>query len=324
MQTDGRSINPGLAIIFPGQGSQSVGMLSALAESYSHVGETFEEASDALGYDLWQLTQQGPEESLNQTDKTQPALLTASVAIWKIWESQCSLAPGYLAGHSLGEYSALVCSGSLDFVTAVKLVEQRGLFMQQAVPAGKGAMAAILGLEDAQVSKLCQQVAEGQVLTPANFNSPGQVVIAGEAEAVDRVLVPAKEAGARKVVPLAVSVPSHCALMRPAADQLEQQVANIVLNKPGTPVINNADVLMPKDAESIKSALLRQLYSSVRWTETIQKLTEEGVSCVIECGPSKVLTGLNRRIDKSIHAGFMNDPASLDKTLKLCEECYAG
>jgi len=324
MQPNEQSINPGLAIIFPGQGSQSVGMLSALAESYSAVEETFEEASDALGYNLWQLTQQGPEEALNQTDKTQPALLTASVAIWRIWSSQCSLSPGYLAGHSLGEYSAQVCSGALDFITAVKLVEQRGLLMQQAVPAGQGAMAAILGLDDAQVTKLCQKVAAGQVLTPANFNSPGQVVIAGEADAVERVLAPAKEAGARKVVPLAVSVPSHCALMKPAADELEQQLANVVLNAPTTPVINNADVLMPEDAESIKSALLRQLYSPVRWTETIQKLSAEGVSCVIECGPGKVLTGLNRRIDKTLQAGFMNDPASLDKTLKLCEECYAG
>ncbi len=304
-----------LAIVFPGQGSQSVGMLSELATQYPLVQETFAQASEALGYDLWVLTQHGPEEKLNSTQHTQPALLAAGVAVWRVWQEKSGKTPSFLAGHSLGEYTALVCAGALDFKTAVKLVEQRGEFMQQAVPSGTGAMAAIIGLEEAPLTAVCAQAAEGQVVQPANFNSPGQIVIAGQREAVERAIVLAKTSGAKLAINLPVSVPSHCELMRPAAERLAVVLQSIHFNAPKIPVVNNVDVAMPTDVEEIKAALVKQLYSPVRWTETINFLATQGVTTFIECGPGKVLLGLNKRIEKSLQHLAIYDPASLNAAL---------
>lgn len=300
---------------FPGQGSQSVAMLAELAESFPVVVDTYKEASAALGYDLWELVQQGPAETLNQTDKTQPALLTASVAIWRVWAEQGGEKPSVIAGHSLGEYSALVCAGVIDFKEAVKLVELRGQLMQQAVPAGVGAMYAIIGLDDDKIAEACAQAAQGEVVSPVNYNSPGQVVIAGNKDAVERAGVLCKEAGAKRALPLPVSVPSHCALMKPAADKLALALQNIEFKAPEISVINNVDVLAETDADKIKDALVRQLYCPVRWTNIVQKIAADGITLQVEAGPGKVLSGLVRRIDKSFTAHFINDSASLEKTL---------
>ena len=285
------------AWVFPGQGSQKVGMLSDAAEKFEEVHHTFAEASEALGYDLWQLTQ-NDNDKLNQTEYTQPALLTASVAYWRIMDSYKKTQADFLAGHSLGEYSALVAAGAIAFADAVKLVSLRGQFMQSAVQPGEGAMAAILGLEDQVVVDICQACAEGEVLSAVNFNSPGQVVIAGQATAVDRALPVLKEQGARKVVPLPVSVPSHCALMKPAAEKLAQALTDIQIHTPQIPVIHNVDVAQHQDADAIRTALIEQLYKPVRWVETITYFAEQGVTRVVECGPGKVLTGLNKRMLK--------------------------
>lgn len=300
-----------IALLFPGQGSQSVGMLSELLETSQVVQDTFAEASSALGYDLAKLVLDGPESELNETHRTQPALLTASVAIFRHWQSEQVDAELVLAGHSLGEYSALVCAGVLDLSTAVKLVEKRGLYMQQAVPAGTGSMAAIIGLDDDTIAKICEEQSEQQVVAPVNFNSPGQVVIAGHKEAVERASEACKEAGAKRALPLAVSVPSHCALMKPAADQLAADLAKIEFSAPNFPVINNVDVVAQESGEAIKDALIRQLYSPVRWTETVQQLAKDGVTQAYEFGPGKVLTGLTKRIDKSVACSAVNDVASL-------------
>lgn len=300
---------------FPGQGSQSVAMLAELAESFPVVVDTYKEASAALGYDLWELVQQGPAETLNQTDKTQPALLTASVAIWRVWAEQGGEKPSVIAGHSLGEYSALVCAGVIDFKEAVKLVELRGQLMQQAVPASVGAMYAIIGLDDDKIAEACAQAAQGEVVSPVNYNSPGQVVIAGNKDAVERAGVLCKEAGAKRALPLPVSVPSHCALMKPAADKLALALQNIEFKAPEISVINNVDVLAETDADKIKDALVRQLYCPVRWTNIVQKMAADGITLQVEAGPGKVLSGLVRRIDKSFTAHFINDSASLEKTL---------
>ena len=300
---------------FPGQGSQSVAMLSELAETFPIVIDTYKEASDALGYDLWELVQQGPAEALNQTDKTQPALLTASVAIWRVWAQQGGEKPTVVAGHSLGEYSALVCAGVIDIKDAVKLVELRGQLMQQAVPAGVGAMFAIIGLDDAAIAAACEQAAEGEVVSPVNFNSPGQVVIAGNKAAVERAGVLCKEAGAKRALPLPVSVPSHCALMKPAADKLAIALKDIEFKKPEISVINNVDVIAETDAEKIKDALVRQLFCPVRWTEIVAKMATQGISIQVEAGPGKVLSGLVRRIDKCFTAEVINDTATLEKAL---------
>ncbi|WP_028862155.1 ACP S-malonyltransferase [Psychromonas aquimarina] len=297
---------------FPGQGSQSVAMLAELAESFPVVVDTYKEASDALGYDLWELVQQGPAEQLNQTDKTQPALLTASVAIWRVWAEQGGEKPSVIAGHSLGEYSALVCAGVIAFKDAVKLVELRGQLMQQAVPAGTGAMSAIIGLDNDKIAECCIQAEQGQVVSPVNFNSPGQVVIAGNKEAVERAGVLLKEAGAKRVLPLPVSVPSHCALMKPAAEKLAAALQNIEFKAPEITVINNVDVTAETDAEKIKDALVRQLFCPVRWTEIVEKMAADGITLQVEAGPGKVLSGLVRRIDKSFTAQFINDSASLE------------
>ncbi|MGO1328829.1 MAG: ACP S-malonyltransferase [Idiomarina loihiensis] len=300
------------ALLFPGQGSQSVGMLSDLSNDFALVKETFAEASSVLGYDLWQLVQQGPEQQLNETQRTQPALLTASVALYCVAKEKGLADVTVMAGHSLGEYSALVCAGALEFTDAVKLVALRGEFMQQAVAEGEGAMAAVIGLEDAEIEKICLEQAGEQIVTPVNYNSPGQVVIAGHADAVARAAEALKEAGAKRVLPLPVSVPSHCALMQPAASQLADALKSIKLKQPHTPVINNVDVAIADSEEAIKDALVRQLYCPVRWTETIEQIAKLDVETAYEVGPGKVLTGLNKRITKAFGCSALNTLDSLN------------
>ncbi|HFQ4903819.1 TPA: ACP S-malonyltransferase [Vibrio vulnificus] len=300
------------AIVFPGQGSQAVGMLADLGEQYEIVKQTFAQASEALGYDLWALVQNGPAEDLNQTFRTQPALLASSVAIWRVWQELGLAQPENLAGHSLGEYSALVCAGVIDFQEAIKLVELRGQLMQEAVPAGTGAMYAIIGLDDEAIAKACEEAAQGEVVSPVNFNSPGQVVIAGSKDAVERAGALCKEAGAKRALPLPVSVPSHCALMKPAAEKLAVALESIEFKAPQLPAINNVDVVAETDPAKIKDALVRQLYSPVRWTESVELMSSQGVEKLLEMGPGKVLTGLTKRIVKSLEAAAVNDVASLD------------
>jgi [acyl-carrier-protein] S-malonyltransferase len=304
------------AFVFPGQGSQALGMLAELAAQFPIVEETFGEASAALGYDLWQLVQQGPAEELNKTWQTQPALLAASVAIFRVWQQQDGKAPALMAGHSLGEYSALVCAGVLDFKAAIRLVELRGKLMQEAVPEGTGAMYAIIGLDNAAIAKACEESAQGQVVSPVNFNSPGQVVIAGNKEAVERAGAACKAAGAKRALPLPVSVPSHCALMKPAADKLAVALQDVTFSAPQVPVVNNVDVRTEADPEAIRSALVRQLYSPVRWTESVEFIAAQGVTSLLEVGPGKVLTGLTKRIVDTLTAAAVNDPASLSAALE--------
>lgn len=304
-----------LAIVFPGQGSQSVGMLADLAAHFAVVKRTFSEASDVLGYDLWDLIQNGPEDQLNQTDKTQPAMLASGVATWRVWQEKGGAIPKVMAGHSLGEYTALVCADALDFATAVKLVEERGQRMQAAVPAGTGGMAAILGLEDDQVRAVCEAAAQGEVVSPVNFNSPGQVVIAGQAAAVERAIAAAKEAGAKRALPLPVSVPSHCSLMQPAAEAFAESLKAADIKMPSIPVIQNADVIAHDSVDAIRDGLVRQLYSPVRWVETIQAMSAQGVTRLVEAGPGKVLVGLNKRIDKAMTALPVYDAATLDAAI---------
>lgn len=304
------------AMVFPGQGSQTVGMLAELAAQYPVVQETFAQASEVLGYDLWQLTAQGPAEELNKTWQTQPALLTASVAIWRVWQQQGGKQPALMAGHSLGEYSALVCAGALDFQEAVRLVELRGKLMQEAVPEGTGAMYAIIGLDNDAIVAACEASAEGQVVSPVNFNSPGQVVIAGNKEAVERAGAACKAAGAKRALPLPVSVPSHCALMKPAAEKLAEALKTITVTTPAIPVINNVDARSETDPDAIRAALVKQLYSPVRWTECVSNLAAQGVESLLEVGPGKVLTGLTKRIVDTLSAAAVNDPASLSAALE--------
>jgi [acyl-carrier-protein] S-malonyltransferase len=306
-----------LAFVFPGQGSQSVGMLTELAQAYPAVKETFEEASAALSYDLWQLVRQGPETELNRTDRTQPAMLAAGVAVWRVWNGNGGAVPEILAGHSLGEYTALVCAEAFTFADAIRLVADRARFMQEAVPPGQGAMAAILGLEDERVIAVCKQAEQGEVVTAVNFNSPGQVVIAGTAAAVDRAVALAREAGAKRAVPLPVSVPSHCALMKPAAENMRRVLATTSMQRPVLPVLHNADVASHSEVEKIRDALVRQLYSPVRWVETIQAMERRGVNIVIECGPGKVLAGLNKRIGRELTTLSVFDPDSLEEALSV-------
>ncbi|HEJ9057298.1 TPA: ACP S-malonyltransferase [Serratia fonticola] len=304
------------AFVFPGQGSQTVGMLADLAAQFPIVEQTFSDASAALGYDLWQLVQTGPAEELNKTWQTQPALLAASVAIFRVWQQQGGNMPVMMAGHSLGEYSALVCAGVLDFAAAIRLVELRGKLMQEAVPEGTGAMYAIIGLDNASIAKACEESAQGQVVSPVNFNSPGQVVIAGNKEAVERAGAACKAAGAKRALPLPVSVPSHCALMKPAADKLAVALQDITFNAPTVPVVNNVDVCAETAPEAIRSALVRQLYSPVRWTESVEFMAAEGVTLLLEVGPGKVLTGLTKRIVDTLTAAAVNDTASLSAALE--------
>jgi [acyl-carrier-protein] S-malonyltransferase len=303
------------AIAFPGQGSQSVGMLADMASEYPVVKATFDEASQVLGYDLFALVMNGPAEELNKTWRTQPALLTSSVALWRVWQELGAPLPTVMAGHSLGEYSALVCSGALAFTDAVKLVELRGLAMQEAVPEGVGAMAAIIGLDNESIAANCELAAQGQVVSPVNFNSPGQVVIAGHKEAVERANVLMKESGAKRALPLPVSVPSHCALMKPAAEKLAIALQAVEFQAPSIPVINNVDVMAETDAGRIKEALVRQLFSPVRWTETVESMANSSIEFEVEMGPGKVLSGLVKRIDKRVDGAAINDPASLQDIL---------
>ncbi|WP_312606553.1 ACP S-malonyltransferase [Kosakonia cowanii] len=303
------------AFVFPGQGSQTVGMLADMAATWPVIEETFQEASAVLGYDLWALVQQGPAEELNKTWQTQPALLTASVALWRVWQQQGGKTPALMAGHSLGEYSALVCAGVIAFADAVRLVELRGKFMQDAVPAGTGAMSAIIGLDDAAIAQACEAAAEGQVVSPVNYNSPGQVVIAGHKEAVERAGAACKAAGAKRALPLPVSVPSHCALMKPAAEKLAAELSNITFNAPQIPVINNVDVACETSPEAILYALLRQLYSPVQWTKSVECMASQGIEHLYEVGPGKVLTGLTKRIVDTLTASALNEPAAMSEAL---------
>lgn len=305
-----------LAFVFPGQGSQSIGMLADLAKEYSEVKETFEQASDVLGFNLWTLVQDGPEGDLNLTYNTQPAMLAAGVAVWRIWQSQNGKLPEVMAGHSLGEYTALVCSNAIDYEKAVGLVAKRGQFMQKAVPTGVGAMAAVLGLEDDLVREACEKSAEDEVVAPVNYNSPGQIVIAGHKAAVERALASASDMGAKKAVMLPVSVPSHCSLMQPAAEALLEVLTDAEIRSPEIPVIQNVDVESHASPETIRELLARQLYLPVRWVETIQTIAEQGVTGAVECGPGKVLMGLNRRIDRKVATLPVFDPAGLQKALE--------
>ncbi len=306
--------NPQLAFIFPGQGSQTVGMISDHADE-TIVKQTFEEASDALGYDLWQLIAQGPTESLNETHRTQPALMAVSTALWRLWQQE-NVLPEFVAGHSLGEYSALVATGALDFAQGLRLVQQRGQFMEQAVPAGTGKMAAIIGLADDLIKQACEEGAESQVVSPVNYNSPGQVVIAGNAEAVERAMVLCKDKGAKRALPLPVSGPFHCSLMLPAAESFKLYLADITIKTPTIKLINNVDVAIATDATAIKDALVRQLYCPVRWTESVQLLVSNGITTLIECGPGNVLSGLARRIDKSLKSHQLAKKDAFNQTVE--------
>lgn len=303
-----------LAFVFPGQGSQSVGMMQGWGER-AEVRATFAEASDALGQDLWALVTEGPADLLNQTVNTQPAMLAADVAAWRVWQAAGGATPALLAGHSLGEYAALVAAGALNFADAIKLVRFRAEAMQAAVPEGVGAMAAILGLDDDAVRAVCADAAAGEVVEAVNLNSPGQVVIAGNKAAVERAMVLAKERGAKRALPLPVSVPSHSSLMLPAAEKLLAHLQNVTISAPMIPVLHNTDVQSHVEAGAIRTALAKQLHTPVRWVETVQALKAAGIERVIECGPGKVLSGLNKRIDDSLPAVALVDEASLQAAL---------
>ena len=309
-----------VAMLFPGQGSQSVGMLAALAEQYGSVAETFSSASAVLGYDLWDVVQNGPEATLNETAKTQPAMLTAGVAVWRVWQQRGGQTPALMAGHSLGEYTALVCAGALGFEDAVALVADRGRYMQDAVPKGQGAMAALLGMADDDVAEVCERAAEGQTVAPANFNSPGQCVIAGHAEAVQRATELAKAAGAKRAVVLPVSVPSHCELMAPAADRLRGRLAEITIAQTHIPVLHNVDAAPRERSDDIADALVAQLHQPVRWVDLVNQVAAANIDLCIEAGPGKVLSALNRRIDRSLVCRPVFDPDTLQSALGACED----
>ena len=311
-------MNSSLAFVFPGQGSQSLGMLSELAESHPQVRAAFDEASAGADVDLWALAQQGPEEQLNQTEFTQPALLAAGVAVWRAWHAQGGAEPAQLAGHSLGEYAALVAAGAISLREGAKLVRERGRLMQLAVPAGTGAMAAVLGADDALVAEVCAQVSGDEVVVPANYNSPGQIVIGGHAAAMDRALAELGNRGVRKMVKLAVSAPSHTPLMRDAARQLGEVMASMDWRMPDRPVVQNADAAVHDSVEAIRDALVRQLYLPVRWTECVQALAAGGATRLVECGPGKVLAGTIKRIDKSLEARMIGTSADFDSALVDC------
>ena len=303
--------------VFPGQGSQKLGMLADLAAQYSIIQDTFAEASEAIGIDLWETCQHDPDNILDQTQITQPVLLTSSVAIWRLWKSRISVLPSIMAGHSLGEYSALVCADVLDFTDAVKLVKKRGEYMQLAVPAGSGAMAAIVGLEDYQIHDICEQAAAGQVVSAANFNSPGQTVIAGDAEAVQRAMEGCKAAGAKRALPLKVSVPSHCALMKPAAEHLAADLETMKFGAASIPVVQNVNAEIATEAVSIKHNLLSQLSEPVLWVDSVRLIHQGGVKMLVECGPGKVLCGLIKRIESDVTCFGSDDCQSFQQ---ICDE----
>lgn len=305
-----------IAFVFPGQGSQALGMLAELAGAHAIVERTFAEASEVLDRDLWKLVQDGPEDDLNRTDLTQPAMLAAGVAVWRVWQEQGGPTPLWMAGHSLGEYTALVCAEAMGFGDAVSLVADRGRFMQEAVPAGQGAMAAILGLDDAVVRAVCAEAADGEVVEAVNFNAPGQVVIAGSSAAVERAIEAARAAGAKRALPLPVSVPSHCELMRPASERLAERLAGVQIAVPVIRILHNVDAAPAEHPDSIRDRLARQLRSPVRWVETVEALAAQRIDTLVECGPGKVLAGLGKRIDRSLTSLPVFDTASLDKALQ--------
>ena len=302
-------MNKNLAFVFPGQGSQKIGMLTDLAERFPVIQTTFAEASEVLGYDLWDRVQNGEQPEINMTECTQPLLLTASVAVWRVWQQQSGAQPALMAGHSLGEWSALVCAGVVAFTDAVELVRSRGAYMQEAVPAGVGAMAAIIGLDDDVIISACKVSCGDEVVVPVNFNSPGQVVIAGHAGAVERTMEACKEAGAKRALPLPVSAPFHTPLMRPAADKLAAQIESTRFETPLLPVIHNVNARTESDPAVIKSLMIEQIYNPVLWVDCTKALVERGITTVVECGPGKVLGGLCRRIDRSIKALASEDAA---------------
>lgn len=301
--------------VFPGQGSQKLGMLRALAAEYAIVEETFALASAAIGHDLWEISQFDSQNSLDQTQITQPTLLATSVAIWRVWQQSEAPMPSIMAGHSLGEYSALVCAGVLDFQDAIALVHKRGVLMQSAVPPGKGKMAAIVGLDNHQIQEICERCAQGQVVSPANFNSSGQTVIAGDIEAVERAMIQCKEAGAKRALPLSVSVPSHCALMKPAADKLEAELNAVEFKAANIPVIQNVNAEISIDSSAIKQNLMRQLYEPVLWVDSIRLIHKAEVAKLVECGPGKVLCGLIRRIESDLVCVGSDDPQSMTSAI---------
>lgn len=304
-----------LAFVFPGQGSQSVAMLAELSELHAGIRDTFAEASDGAGIDLWALSQGGPEEQLNRTEYTQPALLAAGIAVWRLWQAQGGARPSVLAGHSLGEYTALVAANALSLRDAAHLVRIRGQLMQDAAPAGTGAMAAVIGADDELVRATCSEASGSEVVVPANYNSPGQVVIGGHAAAVDRALALLADKGVRKAVRLAVSVPSHTPLMREAANRLSETMAGLAWQAPELPVVQNVDAEVHEGVQSIRDALVRQLYLPVQWTGCVQALAARGAARIAECGPGKVLTGLTRRIDKALEARPLGMPGEFEAAL---------
>lgn len=305
------------AVVFPGQGSQSIGMLGDLSKQHPQIEQTFKEVSDSIGIDIWDITQNGPQEKIDSTIYTQPIMLAADVALWRVWQQSINGSPkiSFLAGHSLGEYSALVCAESLTLKDASLLVQKRAQLMQQATKPGEGAMAAILGLDDSTVENLCNQYAQNEVLSPANFNSIGQCVVAGHSAAIDRVIVAAKDAGAKIAKKIPVSVPSHCALMSPAIEPFTKALAEVNILPPKTPVVQNVDVNIHESSDEIKQALVKQLTHSVRWVETIQYLSRNNINKLIECGPGQVLSKLNKRIDKTMDVFCLNSEPSLQKTI---------
>ncbi|BAU48433.1 malonyl CoA-ACP transacylase [Sulfurifustis variabilis] len=309
-----------LAFVFPGQGSQSVGMLNALAAAYPIVKQTFSEASEVLGYDLWQVVEQGPEERLNQTQVTQPAMLVAGVAVWRVWRGEGGPMPAVMAGHSLGEYTALHCAGAFGFADAVRVVADRARFMQEAVPIGQGGIAALLGLSDEATRALCEQAAEGEVLEPVNYNSPGQIVIAGTAAAVARALERAKAAGAKRAILLPMSVPAHSSLMAPAASRLAERLSGVAVHAPRVSVVHNVHAQTEREPAAIREALVRQVASPVRWVDCVQKMEREGVRLFVECGPGKVLAGLVKRVAAEAACIPVYDPKSLEEALARTRE----
>lgn len=304
-----------LAFVFPGQGSQKIGMLSELAEKYQTITDTFAEASEVLGYDLWDMVQHGTQEDITLTERTQPLLLTASVAVWRIWQQKKGVQPALMAGHSLGEWSALVCAGVIGFKDAVRLVRNRGAYMQDAVPKGKGAMAAIIGLDDEAIKSICADACQGEEVAAVNFNSPGQVVIAGNTGAVDRAIDGCKEAGAKRALPLPVSAPFHTNLMQPAADRLAAEIMATEFSAPQTLIVHNVHAQTESDPEKIKQLMIDQICSPVLWVDCVNTLAANGIDTVVECGAGKVLSGLCKRIDRSLGALATEDVASLEKSL---------
>jgi len=306
-----------LAFVFPGQGSQKIGMLAELAEQNPIIEKTFNEASEVLGYDIWQLIQQGAQEDINLTQRTQPILLTCSVAVWRLWNEKQGAVPSQMAGHSLGEWSALVCANVIDFADGLRIVEARGKFMQQAVPVGQGAMAAIIGLDDQAILDACTEANTLGVVDAVNFNAPGQVVIAGSNDAVERAMDICKSAGAKRALPLPVSAPFHTSLMKPAADNLAEMVNSVTFRAPEVPIMHNVHAQNEQDPQVIKELMLEQIYSPVKWVDCVKQLKKSGASTLVECGPGKVLSGLSKRIDRDLTAVATESAADFDAALAI-------